>query len=83
MEQLGKYEILGRIGEGGFGTVWKGRDPFLKRTVAIKTCTSENDELRKRFLRALKLAPDTRGRRLMTVECDEDGTVRRYLATGQ
>jgi len=56
MEQLGKYEILGRIGEGGFGTVWKGRDPFLKRTVAIKTCTSENDELRKRFLREAEIA---------------------------
>jgi serine/threonine-protein kinase len=56
MEQLGKYEILGRIGEGGFGTVWKGRDPFLKRTVAIKTCTSENEELRKRFLREAEIA---------------------------
>jgi serine/threonine-protein kinase len=56
MEQLGKYEILGRVGEGGFGTVWKGRDPFLKRTVAIKTCTSENDELRRRFLREAEIA---------------------------
>jgi serine/threonine-protein kinase len=56
MEQLGKYEILERIGEGGFGTVWKGRDPFLKRTVAIKTCTSDNEELRKRFLREAEIA---------------------------
>jgi serine/threonine-protein kinase len=56
MEQLGKYEILGRVGEGGFGTVWKGRDPFLKRTVAIKTCTSENEELRRRFLREAEIA---------------------------
>ena len=56
MKQLGKYEILERIGEGGFGTVWKGRDPFLKRNVAIKLCTSDNDELRKRFLREAEIA---------------------------
>ncbi len=56
MKQLGKYEILERIGEGGFGTVWKGRDPFLKRSVAIKLCTSDNDELRKRFLREAEIA---------------------------
>jgi len=56
MQKAGKYEILERIGEGGFGTVWKGRDPHLKRTVAIKTCTAENEELKKRFLREAEIA---------------------------
>ena len=56
MDKLGKYEILERIGEGGFGTVWKGKDPHLKRTVAIKTCGSENEDLRKRFLREAEIA---------------------------
>jgi serine/threonine-protein kinase len=56
MDKLGKYEILERIGEGGFGTVWKGKDPFLKRTVAIKTCNTESEDLRKRFLREAEIA---------------------------
>src|SRR6202043_308790 len=34
--KIGKYEILGRIGEGGFGVVYKGRDAVLQRYVAVK-----------------------------------------------
>src|SRR6185436_15993491 len=34
--RLGPYEILARIGEGGMGVVYRGRDPRLDRQVAIK-----------------------------------------------
>ena len=34
--RLGPYEIVGRIGAGGMGEVWKARDPKLNRFVAIK-----------------------------------------------
>jgi serine/threonine-protein kinase len=34
--KLGPYEILARIGEGGMGVVYRGRDPRLDRQVAIK-----------------------------------------------
>lgn len=33
---LGHYEILGRIGRGGMGDVYRGRDGRLQRDVAIK-----------------------------------------------
>ena len=56
LTKAGKYEIQGRIGEGGFGVVYLGRDPFIKRQVAIKTCSSESDETRRRFLREAEIA---------------------------
>jgi tRNA A-37 threonylcarbamoyl transferase component Bud32 len=34
--KLDRFEVLGEIGKGSYGTVYKARDPKLGRTVAIK-----------------------------------------------
>jgi serine/threonine protein kinase len=36
LEQLGRFELIARLGVGGFGTVWKARDTELDRIVAVK-----------------------------------------------
>ncbi|MCA9240205.1 MAG: serine/threonine protein kinase [Planctomycetales bacterium] len=36
LQQIGRFELISRLGVGGFGTVWKARDTELKRIVAIK-----------------------------------------------
>jgi serine/threonine-protein kinase len=40
-ERLGKYEVLEVLGRGAMGVVFKGFDPGIDRTVAIKTVRKE------------------------------------------
>jgi serine/threonine protein kinase len=67
METLDKYQILEKIGIGGFGVVYKAYDPFIKRHVAIKTCTSEETETRERFMREAEIAGNLHHRNIVTV----------------
>jgi hypothetical protein len=50
--RIGKYEIVGVLGQGGMGVVYRGHDPRIGRDVAIKTLTegfSRESEMLKRF----------------------------------
>ena len=37
LSKLGKYEIRRELGRGAMGIVYEGFDPFIERTVAIKS----------------------------------------------
>ncbi|MDQ2870796.1 MAG: protein kinase, partial [Acidobacteriota bacterium] len=64
---IGKYEISEQIGVGGFGAVFRGRDPFIKRTVAVKTCQLNDEEIRNRFFREAELAGNLHHRNITTI----------------
>jgi len=56
--RLGPYEIVGAIGAGGMGEVWRAKDTRLDRTVAIKVLPphlASDPELRARFEREARV----------------------------
>ena len=53
-KKIGKYDVLGVIGRGGMGVIYKGVDPGIGRVVAIKMITgafADDPELLHRFYR--------------------------------
>lgn len=61
ISHLGRYEIVGELGQGAMGVVYKASDPLIDRIVAIKTITlslaqEERDEYEARFYQEAKAA---------------------------
>jgi formylglycine-generating enzyme required for sulfatase activity/tRNA A-37 threonylcarbamoyl transferase component Bud32 len=74
MEKIGKYTIRGEIGKGGMGIVYRGSDPYIGRTVAIKTIRldilsqeSGREEALKRFLREAQAAGNLSHPNIVTI----------------
>jgi serine/threonine-protein kinase len=58
-QKIGKYEVIEELGRGAMGVVYKGKDPFIGRFVALKTITTglqDQPELLQRFYREAQAA---------------------------
>ncbi len=63
MQQIGRYHVVGELGRGAMGVVYRAQDPAIGRTVAIKTIRladftdpSERERLRERLIREAQSA---------------------------
>jgi serine/threonine protein kinase/tetratricopeptide (TPR) repeat protein len=70
LEKIGKYQIVGKIGQGAMGEVFKAHDPLLNRLVAVKTISGSpgaESDARKRFLREAQSAARLNHPNIITV----------------
>jgi serine/threonine protein kinase len=81
--KIGKYKVVGEIGRGAMGIVYKGIDPYIGRTVAIKTIRFDvvgqkfaMEEAQSRFLREARSAGNLNHPNIVTVyEVGEDAGI--------
>ena len=69
-ETISHYHIIGKIGEGGMGVVYKAEDTQLKRTVALKFLPSQytaDGEMTARFMREAQAAAQLNHPHIITV----------------
>src|SRR5579863_3952448 len=74
MDRIGKYEITGELGAGGFGKVYKALDPTVGRVVAIKVLNVQDDPVMvKRFRSEATTSASLQHKNIVTVhEFGED-----------
>jgi len=68
--KIGKYDVIDIIGRGGMGVVYKAKDPYLDRLVAIKMMNvdiHENTDFLERFYREAKSTASLRHPNIVTV----------------
>src|SRR5436190_16718514 len=73
---IGRYEIVSRLGQGGMGSLFLAKDPKIGRLVAIKLVRADFDsvEARQRFAREAQSAGTLRHPNIVTIfDVDEFG----------
>ncbi len=82
-QKLGKYEIIEELGRGAMGVVYKARDPFIGRLVALKTITTglqDQPELLQRFYREAQAAGGLQHPNVVTIYDLGEGDGTPYIA---
>jgi len=67
--QIGRYEVVSRLGQGGMGSLYLAKDPKIGRLVAIKLVRQEFDspDARLRFAREAQSAGTLRHPNIVTI----------------
>jgi serine/threonine-protein kinase len=81
LPKLGRYQILGEIGKGAMGVVYRARDPMINREVALKVIPLaeefdgyELEEARAKFFREAEMAGRLSHPHIVTIyDAGEDG----------
>src|SRR5579872_502394 len=82
MDKIGRYQVLGEIGRGAMGVVYRAQDPAIGRIIAIKTIRladltdeAERDRLRDRLFREAQSAGILSHPNIVTIYdiAEEDG----------
>ena len=81
--RIGKFEILSLIGRGAMGTVYKARDPYIDRMVALKRISlseflpdDQKEEFKARFFVEARAAGGLKHPNIVTIhDVDEAGGV--------
>jgi serine/threonine protein kinase len=79
---LGQYEILGELGQGGMGVVYRARDPRLDRTIAIKVLldqAADDPSRRQRFLMEARAVAALSHPNIVTIHSVEEDAGRIFL----
>jgi serine/threonine protein kinase len=85
LKQLGRYRIIGELGRGAMGVVYRALDPVLDRTVALKTImlgddVQEREDFHSRFFQEAKAAGRLNHPALITIyDFGEEGSLA-YMA---
>ncbi len=81
--QVGRYQVMERIGRGGMASVFRAHDPGIDRVIAIKflhTAYCQDDEYRGRFLREARAAGNLSHPNIVTVHDVGEIDGRPYMA---
>ena len=83
MQNIGRYELVEKLGQGGMGAVYRARDTLLERTVAVKVISAtidQNEELRERFFREARAAGQLSHKNIITIHDLGEHEGQPYLA---
>ncbi len=85
-QRIGRYEVLGELGRGAMGAVYRARDPQIGRTVAIKMILMGNqteeeiEQFKQRFYREAQTAGQMSHPGIVTIyDVNEDEFGQPYL----
>ncbi len=69
-EMIGEYRVISKLGEGGFGTVYRAEHPVIGKSVAVKVLSeqlSSSPEMVSRFIAEARAANQIRSRHIIDI----------------